>query len=180
MADQVVDIKFALAKNNGDKSRLMQKLEEFEVQSLSESLIKVAECIEKQATEQLIDELRLLEQSSANIGAGQINTICQTAVNASPEKMEGVLPDLYVLLIEASIEFKIFVYVYIESNRGKFSRIIINETNVGSSIRSDDVGPNQISKTVLAEGYSVKYDQRIKKFFCLKAKQSRKLCALFP
>ena len=69
-----------------------------------------------------------------------------------------MLPDLYVLLIEASIEFKIFVYVYIESNRGKFSRIIINETNVGSSIRSDDVGPNQISKTVLAEGYSVKYD----------------------
>ena len=53
-----------------------------------------------------------------------------------------MLPDLYVLLIEASIEFKIFVYVYIESNRGKFSRIIINETNVGSSIRSDDVGPN--------------------------------------
>ena len=47
MADQVVDIKFALEQNNGDKSRLMQKLEEFEVQSLSESLLKVADCIEK-------------------------------------------------------------------------------------------------------------------------------------
>ena len=72
----------------------------------------------------LIDELRRLEQSSADIGAGLLNKICQTAVNASPEKIESILPDLYVLLIEASIEFKVFVYVYIQNNRGKFERFL--------------------------------------------------------
>ena len=69
--------------------------------------------------------MHFLEQSSANIGAGQINKICQTAVNASPEKIESVIPDLYVLLIDASIEFKIFVYVYIQNSRGKFERFRI-------------------------------------------------------
>ena len=47
IADTVLDIKFALVKSNGDRTILMQKLEEFELQSLSESLVKVAECIEK-------------------------------------------------------------------------------------------------------------------------------------
>lgn len=110
------------------------------------------------ASEQLISDLRLLGQSSAHVGAGQINKICQTAVNASPQQIDSVLPDLYVLLIEASIEFKMFVHEYIQKIKGT------------SAARVGDDGANQV-RTALAEGYSVKYDPATKKYFCLKAKQ---------
>ena len=132
--DEPLDMKFALAQKRGDKAALIHQLVEFETKVLNECLASMARDIESDNWQQFQANSKELMKASTDTGAGQICYIARSIVLALTASSHDVVPDLYVLLIEASIAFKLYLRALIVGNKGKSSDKMYSQ--VSSSIQT--------------------------------------------
>ena len=107
-----VDIKKALANHKGDKAALMAKLNDFEEKSLNVCLKEIATNINASDWFKVQLAAKTLFESSGYISAQRIYYISWCISLAYSSNKYNRIIELYILLVEAVIEFKRFIWQY--------------------------------------------------------------------
>ena len=118
-----LDLKFALASSKSDKKILFQKLYNFEHYALNRFLSDLARSMVGCEWEQQMFASIEMRQKNQEIGAGQLHMICQVALIVYMSNAYDLIPDLYVLIIEAALELKISIRQFLAGNSSKLNSI---------------------------------------------------------
>ena len=114
-----LDLQVALASSKSDMKVLARKLTDFEHDALSRFLTELAKFMNDCKWEQQMFASIEIRQKSQEIGAGQLHMICQAALIVHFASAFDLIPDLYVLIIEASLELKMSIRRFLAGNSSK-------------------------------------------------------------
>ena len=168
-----IDVKAALIAHNGDKAYYSNQLEDFEAMQLNVCMKEFANSVDARDKWQVKAQAQTLQESSGSIGAGHIHFICWSLQQACISNNFVAVIELYILLVEASIEFKRFSRKVLAHFKCKLQN---QQREQALFIESEHRETPSARQAYLPEGYSVLYDQGTDKFYCLKQGQLRK-CA---
>ena len=102
-----IDIESGLLENEGNKAILVQKLKEFEINTLVPILAEIVTSIDKSDHSKLQKAASILQKASELNYAKEVLGVCDNIHQAYVYQRPEEVKNLICLLIEAVVEFKI-------------------------------------------------------------------------